>query len=259
MSAGAAMGALARFGSRLSHRAAMHLPVAPFPMRGGAGLVSLTFDDVPASALTVGAPLLESFGARGTFYVASGLVGTRGALWPLIEAEGVAALHRAGHEIGLHTDAHRSFAALPGREVEAEIGRNRDALRAIAPGLALDNFAYPYGVASLAGKHRLGRLARSSRGIAEGINHGRIDLQFLRAVPLYDRLLGRAEVERWLDRALASGGWLIFYTHDVAASPSPYGCSPGLLRAALDGAARRGLAVASVADALDRIGAARHR
>ena len=29
------------------------------------------------------------------------------------------------------------------------------------------------------------------------------------------------------------GGWLIFYTHDVTPTPSPWGCSPGLFAAAL--------------------------
>ena len=33
-------------------------------------MVTFTFDDVPVSACELGAGILESFGARGTFYVA---------------------------------------------------------------------------------------------------------------------------------------------------------------------------------------------
>ena len=38
-------------------------------------MVSFTFDDLPKSAVTTGAGMLEAHGARGTFYVSGGLVG----------------------------------------------------------------------------------------------------------------------------------------------------------------------------------------
>ena len=44
-------------------------------------MVSFTFDDVPKSAATVGAPMLEEYGARGTFYVAGGLVDRWSGHW----------------------------------------------------------------------------------------------------------------------------------------------------------------------------------
>jgi peptidoglycan/xylan/chitin deacetylase (PgdA/CDA1 family) len=37
-------------------------------------MVSFTFDDVPKSAATVGATILEEYGGRATFYVAGSLV-----------------------------------------------------------------------------------------------------------------------------------------------------------------------------------------
>lgn len=248
------MSVASRWTERLSHRLAMHVPAAPFRMRRGPPMVSFTFDDVPASAGGAGAALLEEAGARGTYYVASGLLGGTDPSWPPIDPDRLPALHRAGHEIGLHTHSHASFAGLDGDAVAGELRDNRAALAALAPGARLDNFAYPYGVASLAGKARLRGLVRSSRGIAPGVNHGRIDLHFLRAVPLYDRSIDRAGVERWLDEALSRDGWLIFLTHDVQPRPSPFGCSPGLLAAAIAAAGRRGIACVTVAAALDRIG-----
>ena len=38
------------------------------------------------------------------------------------------------------------------------------------------------------------------------------------------------QIHRVFDEAVATNGWLIFYTHDVADTPSPWGCTPGLLR-----------------------------
>ena len=50
-----------------------------------------------------------------------------------------------------------------------------------------------------------------------------------------------------LDAARRKRGWLIFTLHDVSASPSPFGCTPALLRAALEGAAARGFEIVTVA------------
>ena len=57
-------------------------------------------------------------------------------------------------------------------------------------------------------------------------------------------------IERAFDEAVTTGGWLIFYTHDVADTPSPWGCTPGLLRHALEAAKTRNMPMVSVAEAL---------
>ncbi|MGB3447832.1 MAG: xylanase, partial [Xanthobacteraceae bacterium] len=61
-------------------------------------------------------------------------------------------------------------------------------------------------------------------------------------------------VQRAFDQAIATGGWLIFYTHDVAAKPSPYGCTPILLREALEEARRRDVRILTIAEALQCLG-----
>jgi hypothetical protein len=80
-------------------------------------------------------------------------------------------------------------------------------------------------------------------------------LQFLRSTPLIDKDIDRAGIDRVFDEAVATNGWLIFYTHDVADNPSPWGCTPGLLQYALDAAKRRNLPMVSVAEALRRANA----
>jgi hypothetical protein len=83
-----------------------------------------------------------------------------------------------------------------------------------------------------------------------GINSGTVDLQFLRATPLIDSRIGRDAIERAFEEAQTNNGWLIFYTHDVADEPSPYGCSPALLTYALEVASRRKIPVRNMAEAL---------
>lgn len=121
--------------------------------------------------------------------------------------------------------------------------------------IRLENFAYPYGLASVLRKDQLGNAFRSSRGILPGVNSDLVDLHFLRATPLIDEDIDTSGVERAFDQAAASGGWLIFYGHDVAAEPSRYGCTPQLLRHALKAASQRNIPIVSVAEALRRAGA----
>jgi peptidoglycan/xylan/chitin deacetylase (PgdA/CDA1 family) len=60
--------------TRVSSRLARHFYAAPLQLPGTNPMVSFTFDDVPKSAVTVGAPMLEEYDARGAFQVAGGLV-----------------------------------------------------------------------------------------------------------------------------------------------------------------------------------------
>lgn len=242
------------FRARLAHRVAMHVSVAPFVMANDRPLMSVTFDDAPDTALTTGAAMLEEAGARGTFYVSGGLLGARTPQWRVIDRDGVAALHGAGHEIGCHTYSHARANHLGRGAFRDEIRRNRDCLAAIDPTLEVRNFAFPYGVGSLFSKRHLRDTYVSSRSIVPGLNRGTVDLHFLQAMPLIDRWTDESGIDRALDECLATNGWLIFYTHDVKRDPSRFGCSPGLLAHAIRAARRRGVALASVAQALERIG-----
>lgn len=240
---------------RLFHRLAMHVPTRPFRMKSDQPLVTFTFDDVPSSALTTGTALLDAYGAKGTFYIATGLLSQQDEHWINLGPDGVLALHRDGHEIGCHTHGHRRVCDVDLDGFASDIRRNRQELLAIEPSLALENFAFPFGWGSPGSKRELASLFRSSRSIVPGVNKGLIDLQFLRSSPLLDITIDRAGIETLLDEAMAANGWLIFYTHDVETDPSPYGCSPALLDHALRLAQQRGIRSVTLSEGLDLIGA----
>jgi peptidoglycan/xylan/chitin deacetylase (PgdA/CDA1 family) len=241
--------------ARVSNRLARHMCITPFQLAGTGPMVSFTFDDIPKSAVTVGAVMLEEYDARGTFYVAGSLTDQWSGHWIGAGADEIIGLHRGGHEIACHTFSHRRAVDLDASAMSAEMEDNRRYLRALDPSIALENFAYPYGLGSVSHKRRLGKAFRSARGILPGVNSGTVDLQYLRATPLVKRHIDTAGIDRAFDDAVAKSGWLIFYGHDVGAVPSPYGCSPSLLRHALDAASRRNIPILSVAEALRRAGA----
>jgi peptidoglycan/xylan/chitin deacetylase (PgdA/CDA1 family) len=236
--------------ARVSNRLARHLFAAPFQLRNKSPMVSFTFDDAPKSAATIGSRFLDEYGARGTYYVAGGLVDKWSGNWAGVSADDILDLHRRGHEIACHTFSHTRAVDLDAAMMTAEIEKNRRYLTALNPSIQLENFAYPYGLGSISRKTQLGKIFQSTRSIVPGINSGIVDLQYLRATPLIEHHIDGGGIERAYDEAVAKNGWLIFYSHDVATEPSCYGCSPSFLRQALDAASRRNIPILSVAEAL---------
>jgi peptidoglycan/xylan/chitin deacetylase (PgdA/CDA1 family) len=241
--------------ARFSHRMAMHLRVEPFRLRNATPMVSFTFDDVPKSAAAVGAAVLDAHGVHGTFYVIGSQVGASSPLWEMVDGEDIVALHRHGHEIACHTFSHKRACDIDAATLSAEVERNQHYLQSLDSSIRIENFAYPFGYGSFVRKRQLKTLFKSCRSIVPGVNSGSVDLQFLRAMPLIDRRIDRDGIERAFDEAETANGWLIFYTHDVADQPSPYGCSPALLNEALEAASRRKIPVLNMAEALRCAGA----
>ena len=236
--------------SKVSHRLAMHLHVESVRLRNDAPMVTFTFDDLPTSAVTTGAGMLEAHGARGTFYISGAEVGVGTPDWESGSAGDIVNLYRRGHEIGCHTFSHTRASDLDAAAMADEIVRNRDYFRALDPAIVPETFAYPFGYGSLMRKHQLRSEFRTCRSIVPGVNSGLVDLQFLRANPLIDGQIDRDGIDRMFDAAQTSNGWLIFYGHDVAETPSPYGCSPNLLKHAIEAASRRSIPVLTMAEAL---------
>ena len=235
---------------KVDHRLAMHLRVDRVQLRNATPMVSFTFDDLPKSAATTGADLLEAHGARGTFYVSGGLVDIGTEDWIAGDGNDVRSLRRRGHEIGCHTFSHLRVCDLDEAALAGEIARNRDYFHALDPSIEIETFAYPFGYGSFARKRQLKDQFRTCRSIVQGVNAGSVDPQFLRAMPLIDGEIDRDGIKRAFDAAETANGWLIFYGHDVTEQPSAYGCSPALLNHALEEAVRRKIPALTMVEAM---------
>lgn len=223
------------------------------PMRNERPLVSFTFDDFPESAATTGARILEDHGARGTFYMAGGLLGRQHDGRQMASSEQVEKLDRAGHEIGCHTFAHVNVGAVSARRRRVESAQNERLLQGWSPERRFSSFAFPFGEVGVAAKRSMAGEYVCCRTTLPGVNVHTADLAFLKAVKLYDCEIDSAGVARWLDEAVRRNGWLIFYTHDVEENASRYGCAPSLLEHAVEQAVARGLDVLPVRGAVGRI------
>lgn len=246
---------LTRLSSSASRGAARYIPTRRHALRNARPLVTFTFDDVPDTAFTHGAAVLDRHGVKGTFYIAPGILGSIDEHWRVLTAEQVAELHRRGHEIGCHTYSHVRVQSLSHAEAERETRETREAFQRICGPGEFNNFAYPFGVVSMPRKLQLQNQFTSCRGIYQEINGGSADLGLLRAFELYDRSLSPKCIEHLVDETVRCNGWLIFYTHDVVDNPSWIGCTPGLLDRAVQIAKSRGAECVSIAEGLSRIGA----
>jgi peptidoglycan/xylan/chitin deacetylase (PgdA/CDA1 family) len=243
---------ISSLGEKISYRLARHLPMATWRAKPAGAIVSFTFDDAPASAASEGAPILEALGVRGTYYLCGGLLGGPGDLTPLLDRGQAEALARAGHEIGCHTYGHSDVRYIDWPPLEISLRKNAETLSEIS-GAAPRNFAYPFGGISFGKKLRLQSHFETCRGIYPGINVGRIDTGLIKAVPLYTSTLHDDGVRHWIARAVATSGWLVFFTHDVSERPTPFGVTPDLLRAAVAAAVAAGCARVPMAEAVDRL------
>ena len=242
--------------ARLSRLAVKTLRTRTAVYRHAAPMVSFTFDDPIDTACSRAAPILERHEARGTFYVSASLLGMAGPGRVFAKSADVADLHRRGHEIGCHTFSHAPVATLSGRALLAEADRNQAALGAIAPGLRLESFAYPFNATDLRAKHVLQRRYGSCRGGVAGVNVGRVDLGYLRAVELCDEMIDLPRVRAWVTEVVRRGGWLVFLTHGVTSERQAWRSTPALFEGAVAAAREYGVSVVTVRDAARRITAA---
>ncbi len=225
-----------------------HRRVAPL---GNAGpFVSFSFDDFPRTAYTVGGSILRSFGVRGTYYVAMGLMNTSNALGDQFHMEDLCLAAKDGHELASHTFGHTSSHGIPLSRFLEDVRKGRRAITETGSFPATANFAYPRGEVTLSAKQAVGREMLSCRGIYGGFNGPLVDLNLLRANSLYGDIDRLNTVERLLRENQSRKSWLIFYTHDVRFNPSPYGCTPEFLESVVHLAVKGGAKVLPVAEVL---------
>ena len=217
------------------------------------GIVSFTFDDFPRNAYTEGGAILASHQAGGTYYVAMGLVDTENHFGRHFSKEDLPRMIDEGHELGCHTFGHLDCRESDGATVAAEISRNAAALEQVLPSYSFRTFAYPFGRFALPAKKRLAPRFEACRTIKSGINAGMVDFNLLRSTSLYTGGRDLDEVSALIRRNHEIGGWLIFYTHDVAEQPSRYGCTPDYFETVVRAAAGSGSQVLTVGAALDEL------
>ncbi len=189
-------------------------------------LISFTFDDFPRSAYLAGGSILSRYGLTGTYYVALGLLGTEGVSGPVCFLDDLKSLLSNGHELGCHTFAHCHSWDTESKAFENSITENRAALHRLLPAADFKTFSYPFSPPRPLSKARVARHFLCCRAGGQALNKGRVDLNQLSAFFLEKSRSDIQSVKDLIDLNRTVRGWLIFATHDISNSPSPFGCTP---------------------------------
>jgi peptidoglycan/xylan/chitin deacetylase (PgdA/CDA1 family) len=217
-------------------------------------IISFTFDDVPATAVNTGGAIMRAYGARATYFVSLGLLGSQTEVGNIASASELSRALTDGNELGCHTFDHLDAWQTSTESFMASVARNAEALDRVVPGATFATFAYPKSGATLAVKRRLECRFTCSRGGGQAANVDATDLNLLKAFFIDARTRVDVEsLEVLIDHNATRGGWLVFATHDVTDHPSPYGCTPRLLDAVAEHAALSGALLLPLGEACARV------
>ena len=237
---------------RIVGRAASAVPANTAVRLDHGPLCSFTFDDVPRSALLAAGKMLEDVSAAGTYYVA-GSIAREPDEKQMVRLEDLQSLLARGHELGCHTYSHRSVVGRSWQDLEEDVALNARTLLEASGGHSLTSFSYPLGEVSFRAKRLCAARFAAARGVRPGLNHRIIDLSELRAISIYHHGFSLARLQQLVETCKRESAWLIFYTHDVCANPSRWGCTEEEFAAVLDAVVKSGIEIMTVRAAVGRM------
>ena len=213
-------------------------------------MLTVSFDDAPTSAASFGARILEKHNARGTWFIAAGLMGKACHLGAYTRVDEVKALAAAGHEIACHTFSHLDCGKASAGTIARELDHNQQVLKhmGVTPS---QTFAYPYGDVSPQAKAVLNHRYLASRALHHGVIVSGTDLNQAPAVGIEGEN-GEQLAMTWLRKAAENPAWLVLYTHDVRDNPSEWGCTPGAFARLIDAAVAMGFEIVTFAEGARR-------
>ena len=200
------------------------------PIKLDKAIISITFDDVPRSAFRNGIPILDKYGIKATFYVATGLslknINDKKNGDGYLHPDDIITLNKSGHHIACHTYSHYMLEKGNADELLLDAKKNVETLQGILGPIAIEHFSYPFGQVSFKEKELLAENYKTMRSSQPGINKSLTDMYLLRATSIYDPTFDRQVISNVIRQAEQIGGWLILYTHGVEQNPDNYSCTP---------------------------------
>lgn len=172
----------------------------------GKGLVTISYDHQPVSVYENAFSVHKAFGYPGVNYVCTSSVGAEGNMKvnQLKEMEG------AGWETASHSANHLHFKDLGTKEIRDQLERSKHWLK--KEGLTGENFAYPFRVITpnplVQDYYKSGATSYDKEINVGPVNPYRLNRYYLQEP-------GEEELKTVLDKTVAEGGWVIFYTHNV--------------------------------------------
>lgn len=221
-------------------------------------IITISFDDVPRSAMENGLAILDKHSVKATFYIATGLAISENQNESetndlYLDRQDIERLDQQGHDIGCHTYSHYRLNLGSADEMMVDVEKNQQTLSRWLDGKPIEHFSYPFGVVSLKAKKLLSKHYKTMRSSRPGINTYRTDFNLLRATSIYNPSFNESSMLEIITATVEQGGWLILYTHGVENNPEPYDCTPQQLDWVLAQAVASGAQILPVTKAYEAI------
>jgi peptidoglycan/xylan/chitin deacetylase (PgdA/CDA1 family) len=215
-------------------------------------IVSLTFDDGWKDQYDSGRPLLNTYGLPATYYLLTSTVSDPQYMTTAM----MQTLGTEGNELASHTITHPHLPTLTVAAMDTELADSQTQLRTWFGATAAKNFASPYGEYNPTVIAEIKKLYRSHRSTDVGYNSkDNFDIYNIKVQNVLDTTTA-AQVQAWVDQAIADKTWLVLVYHRVGvdnATEEDYGVSVANLNTELNYIKNSGVNVKTVDAALDEI------
>ncbi|MHB8660424.1 MAG: polysaccharide deacetylase family protein [Minisyncoccota bacterium] len=196
------------------------------------GAVTLTFDNGWLSQYQNAIPKLDSAGIKGTFYIITHELADYGYTGFMSIAQ-IQNMYADGQEIGSHTQTHPDLPQLSPAEQQQEISGSRQDLLAMHVG-PVNSFAYPFGDYNSTTVELVQQAGyTNARSTIDGYTLPMSDIYLL---PRFVMIASTtpAQVEQWIDGAVANKQWLIIELHQIDTSGNIYSTTPTVFNQIVD-------------------------
>lgn len=222
------------------------------PAQFNRAIVSLTFDDGWRSIYTNGLPLLKKYNLPSTQYLLTNTISYPDYMTVAMMQE----FKNQGSEIASHTVSHAHLNSLTTAQLTNELVTSQNSLRSWfgTTGVA-NNFATPYGEYNTTVVNEIKKYYRSHRSTDVGFNSKDSFNVYNIKVQNITNTTTPAQVQTWVNQAIAQKTWLVLVYHEVNASPSDptYAVTPANLDQELNIIKQSGVSVQTVEQALNEL------
>jgi peptidoglycan/xylan/chitin deacetylase (PgdA/CDA1 family) len=211
-------------------------------------MISLTFDDAWRSIYTNGVPLLNKYGLKSTQYLLSGVTDFPDYMTIAMMQD----LKNQGHEIASHTVSHPHLPTLSSTQLNNELVNSKNSLQNWT-GAQVKNFATPYGEYNATVINAIRQTYSSHRSVNVGYNSRDNFDPYNILVQNVVRSTTAAEVQSWVNKAVADKSWLVLVYHEIDTNNNEYSTLPTELDKHLQSVKNSGAAVLTVEQALSQM------
>ena len=164
----------------------------------------------------------------------------------------VITLHSAGNHIAAHTINHYDLTTLSFNRLRLELSQPQAYLQNLL-GVAIRDFASPYGSYNSRVLSQIKNYYRSHRTVDEGFNtKSSLDLYKLK-VQNVESSTTTNEIISWVSQAKQDHSWLILVYHEIKPNPSQWDTDPATFDSHMNAIKNSGVAVVTLDQAIGEI------